>query len=150
MYCIVLLVIVMSITSCSYINNEENQTLDNFEETTIIQEEESPEIDTNNDNSNVLANNNEQAIASTSNEQTRAKIYALANIEEANGEWDKSVMGDFCQEPIIGQGFVYKSSDTKWVLDIINIGDMEAKNIEIKYTIIAYERMFYLALMKLT
>lgn len=65
-------------------------------------------------------------------QEIKSRIIVIPTIEESNIDTDNF-------EPKMGKGFIYKPASIKWVLEIINIGNDEAQDIEIRYTITAYK-----------
>lgn len=73
----------------------------------------------------------------------KPKLYVVGKLLDCGHTWDKSVMLDVLEggtsTSLKGPGFVYKSADKKWVLEVHNNGNSPATDIEVLYSVIAYK-----------
>ncbi len=73
----------------------------------------------------------------------KPKLYTVGKLLDCGNIWDKSIMWDVLEEgsptTLSGLGFVYKSANKKWDLEVYNNGNSPATNIQVTYTVNAYK-----------
>ena len=73
----------------------------------------------------------------------KPKLYVAGKIIDCGNSWDKSVMLDILEggtsSSLKAPGFVYKSANKKWDIEVHNNGNSPVTNVEVTYSVIAYK-----------
>lgn len=137
-------IIIIIATGCQNVKiNEESTPQDNsdVEDTILVVSDTQP-----NDNEKMIEEEiteddiiEEEQV--TSEEESISTVIPHISVVEENSNdiWNAKLMGLVAEEPIRELGFLGKTSQVKWYVEISNTSDVTYKNIKIDYTVRAYK-----------